>query len=56
MDPNFSPILFPSHSNLPPMVIMICGMDPLRDQDFLYERMLREAGVKTRTYVYAVSS
>lgn len=52
MDPNFSPILFPSHSNLPPMVIMICGMDPLRDQDFLYERMLREAGVKTRTYVY----
>ncbi|EIM80571.1 uncharacterized protein STEHIDRAFT_67589 [Stereum hirsutum FP-91666 SS1] len=55
-DPNFSPILFPSHSNLPPMVMMICGMDPLRDQDFLYERVLRESGVKTRTYVYAVLS
>ncbi|EIM80570.1 Alpha/beta hydrolase fold-3 [Stereum hirsutum FP-91666 SS1] len=51
-DPNFSPILFTSHSNLPPMVIMICGLDALRDEEFLYERVLREAGVKTKTYMY----
>lgn len=51
-DPNFSPILFTSHSNLPPMVIMICGLDALRDEEFLYERVLREAGVKTKTNMY----
>ena len=40
------------HKNLPPAVIAIDGMDPLRDEGLIYERILREAGNKTKLYVY----
>ncbi|EMD36119.1 hypothetical protein CERSUDRAFT_53128 [Gelatoporia subvermispora B] len=51
-DPECSPLLYPSHANLPPAYLQICGRDPLRDEGILYERVLREAGVKTRMDVY----
>ncbi|OCH90751.1 hypothetical protein OBBRIDRAFT_792947 [Obba rivulosa] len=51
-DPRCSPLLYPSHANLPPAYLQVCGMDPLRDEGLLYEKVLREAGVKTRIDVY----
>ncbi|TFY77873.1 hypothetical protein EWM64_g6137 [Hericium alpestre] len=47
------PLLHPNHAGLAPAVIQICGLDPLRDEGLLYERLLREAGVKTKLYTYA---
>ncbi|KAA1473906.1 alpha/beta-hydrolase [Dentipellis sp. KUC8613] len=51
-DPDAWPLLQPSHGQLPPTVIQICGRDPLRDENFLFERELRQAGVQTRLYKY----
>ncbi|KAI0929515.1 hypothetical protein AcV7_005349 [Taiwanofungus camphoratus] len=51
-DPEFSPLLYPSHKGLPPLYIQICGLDPLRDEGLLYERVLREQHVKTKIDVY----
>jgi len=51
-DPELSPILASSHANLPPTFFQICGFDPLRDEAFLYDRLLREAGCKTFVKVY----
>jgi acetyl esterase/lipase len=40
-------------SNLPPTMIQICGMDPLRDEAMIYERLLREEyNCKTKRYMY----
>ncbi|KAI0266840.1 Alpha/Beta hydrolase protein [Gloeopeniophorella convolvens] len=51
-DQDASPILASSHANLPPAFLQACGLDPLRDESFLYERLLREAGNKTRIIAY----
>ncbi|KAI0266838.1 Alpha/Beta hydrolase protein [Gloeopeniophorella convolvens] len=51
-DPEFAPVLAKSHAALPPAFFQICGMDPLRDEAFLYDRLLREAGNKTLVKVY----
>ncbi|KAK7027246.1 hypothetical protein VNI00_015335 [Paramarasmius palmivorus] len=51
-DPRASPVLLPSHAGLPPAYFQICGQDPLRDEGFLYEKLLRNAGVKTKVDVY----
>lgn len=40
-------------AGLPPAVLAIDGMDPLRDEGLIYERMLREVGVSTKLYVYS---
>lgn len=40
-------------SGLPPTVFQVAGMDPLRDEALLYERLLREEhGTKTQLYMY----
>ncbi|KAF1815605.1 Alpha/beta hydrolase fold-3 [Eremomyces bilateralis CBS 781.70] len=39
-------------SGVPPTVFQICGLDPLRDEAFLAEKKMREAGVKTLVDVY----
>ncbi|KAF8257598.1 Alpha/Beta hydrolase protein, partial [Lactarius quietus] len=51
-DPEISPVLASSHANLPPTFFQICGLDPIRDHAFLYDRLLREAGCKTYVKVY----
>nr|6KD0_A Chain A, Vibralactone Cyclase [Boreostereum vibrans] len=51
-DPSFSPLLFPSHANLPPLFFMSCGWDPLRDEGLLYHALVKEAGVETRMTMY----
>ncbi|KAJ6559254.1 Alpha/Beta hydrolase protein [Mycena vulgaris] len=51
-DPEVSPLLYPSHKGLPPAVIQVCGMDPLRDEALLYESLLKKDGVKTKTSIY----
>jgi len=47
-DPDVSPLLFPDLEGLPATYIQVCGMDPLRDEAILYERLLKEAGVRTK--------
>jgi acetyl esterase/lipase len=51
-DPEMSPVLASSHANLPPTFFQICGLDPIRDDAFLYDRLLREAGCKTFVKIY----
>jgi len=45
-DLDFSVLLAP-HEGVPPLYIQVCGLDPLRDEGFLYEKLLRERGIKT---------
>ena len=53
LSPLRSPVLFESHKELPPTYFQICGLDPLRDEAFIYEKILREEnGVKTRVDIY----
>ncbi|GJJ13703.1 hypothetical protein Clacol_007959 [Clathrus columnatus] len=47
-----SPLLAESFRGLPPAYIQIAGLDLLRDEAFLYERLLRDAGVPTKLDVY----
>jgi len=53
-NPLFSPFLFPTgRKSLPPSYFQVCGMDPLRDEALIFERLLREEdGVKTKLDVY----
>lgn len=49
----FSPLLHPSLKGLPPAYFQLGGLDPLRDEGLLYERVLREEnGVPTKLGVY----
>lgn len=41
-DPRFSPLLHKNLSDLPPAYFQICGLDPLRDENLLYARVLGE--------------
>ncbi|VDB95977.1 unnamed protein product [Peniophora sp. CBMAI 1063] len=49
--PDASPLLG-SFEGLPPMFVQVAGMDPLRDEGLLYERLASEAGVETKLCVY----
>lgn len=41
------------HARLPPAYIQVCGLDPIRDEGLIYERILREeVGIKTRLDIY----
>lgn len=43
---------FESLGGIPPTYFQICGMDPLRDEAFIYEDILKENGTKTKLDVY----
>lgn len=41
------------HSDVPPTYFQVCGLDPLRDESLIYERVLREEnGIATRLDFY----
>lgn len=41
------------HAGIAPAVFQIAGMDPLRDEAIVYERVLREEnGIKTKSFIY----
>lgn len=49
--PLFNPLLNPAgHANLPRAYFQICGVDGLRDEELIYERVLREDN-KTETKI-----
>ncbi|KAJ7650750.1 Alpha/Beta hydrolase protein [Roridomyces roridus] len=43
---------WPSHAHLPPTFIQVCGLDPAKDEGFLYEQLLRRDGVRTKIIAY----
>ncbi|KAG8625758.1 hypothetical protein KVT40_006159 [Elsinoe batatas] len=52
--PMFSPVNAERpHVGMPPVFFQACGMDVVRDDALVYERMLRDNGVKTKLIVYA---
>jgi len=55
--PLFIPFLYgqteAGHQNIAPAYLQVCGLDPLRDEALIYERVLREeADVKTKLDLY----
>ncbi|KAJ8074464.1 hypothetical protein PM082_015365 [Marasmius tenuissimus] len=48
----YSPLLLETHKGLPPAYLQVCGLDPLRDDGLIYEKVLREANVPTKLEVY----
>ncbi|KAI8954137.1 alpha/beta-hydrolase [Xylaria longipes] len=47
-----SPLLAPSHANLPPTLIQCGGLDIFRDGAFAYADALRDSGVDVEIYCY----
>ncbi|KAF4339927.1 sterigmatocystin biosynthesis lipase esterase STCI [Fusarium beomiforme] len=47
------PAVHPSgHSGIPPTYFQVCGVDGLRDESIIYERILNETGIATRLDLY----
>ncbi|KAJ8516841.1 hypothetical protein ONZ45_g5911 [Pleurotus djamor] len=51
-DPEISPLLSASHEGLPPVYLQVCGLDPMRDEGLLYEKLLRKNNVPTKLALY----
>ncbi|THY12802.1 lipase/esterase [Aureobasidium pullulans] len=52
-----SPLMSPfnsktPHKGMPPTCVQVAGLDPLRDDGLIYERVLRDYGVKTKLNVW----
>ena len=47
-DLRFSPLLAQSQAGLPPAYIQVMELDLIHDDGVVYERLLREAGIKTK--------
>lgn len=50
--PLTTPFLFPSHADLPPTYVAVCGLDPWRDGGLLWSKELEKVGVSTRVECY----
>ena len=48
-DPRAAPLAAPDHAGLPPTTVVVCELDPLRDEGLEYARVLDEAGVTVRS-------
>jgi acetyl esterase/lipase len=47
------PAVHPSgHSGIPPTYFQVCGLDGLRDESIIYERILQEHSISTRLDLY----
>ncbi|KAH8681351.1 Alpha/Beta hydrolase protein [Xylariales sp. PMI_506] len=52
-DLRLSPLLFESHNSIAKRAYFaICGWDPRRDEALLFEKLLQESGLETRSQVY----
>ncbi|KAH6985140.1 Alpha/Beta hydrolase protein [Ilyonectria destructans] len=51
-DPMASPLLHPNLSGLPKAYFQVTGLDPLRDEGLLYEKVLRRNSVQTKLDIY----
>jgi acetyl esterase len=47
-----SPLLAADHSGLPPALVQVAELDPIRDDGLRYAAALRAAGVPVRTTTY----
>ncbi|KAI0136172.1 lipase esterase family protein [Xylariales sp. AK1849] len=51
-EPRASPLLASSFSGLPPALIQVAGMDPLRDEGLAYAEVLKNSGVNVSVKIY----
>ena len=51
-DPYVSPLFAADHSGLPPALVQVAELDPIRDDGLRYAAALRAAGVPVRTTTY----
>ncbi|KAJ0416441.1 alpha/beta hydrolase fold-domain-containing protein [Aspergillus carlsbadensis] len=52
-DPLASPLLAPHFDGLPPALIQVAGMDPLRDEGLAYAKELEKAGVEVSLRIHS---
>lgn len=52
LDPRAAPLLAPDLSGLPPTTVVVCELDPLRDEGLAYAERLQTAGAETDVICY----